>query len=291
MSSPVVDNLKSSFNYAFEKSKGMCNMNCSRGLMLVISAILMILALIMTVYSSIAYWQFNSYPHYLNRSGLVEYLTPSALGVALGVSVLAVSAFGLLGIYRNSTCMVNSYAFILIVLLLVKIVAICLAVTFDPTSLWTNFAIPLGNLHKHEVQVAVDSLQSTVRCCGNTGYTDYRNIDLPSDMDTVFVVKSDHYGSNNDTNFTVPASCCAPGPKLCSDIYAYHGCRYKLSRMLYRNMAIIGVLAIIMLCFHSFAIVFALVNGCCIRKTKSEQTLAEWQITEQLIVAREERHK
>ncbi|XP_075969235.1 CD63 antigen-like [Anticarsia gemmatalis] len=285
MSAPQ-NNVKTNFNSPFGKTKAMFNMNSMRVLMLVTTAMLMIIAFVLTMYGSIAYWQFQSYALFFNRAGMGGYLTPSALGMLLGLSLLAVAAFGFLGSFKKSTCMVNSYAFILVLLFLVEIVALCLAITFDVSTVWTHFSIPFGRLHEPNVQDAVDTLQMTLRCCGDAGYRDYEGIELPGDMATTIVPPS----YNSDHNITVPASCCSiPGSTVCGNYNIQdYGCKYALSYMMHRNITVITVLAITLVSIHILATIFALILARCIRKMKSEKSVMEWQITEQIIRARQD---
>ncbi|XP_075969232.1 23 kDa integral membrane protein-like [Anticarsia gemmatalis] len=285
MSAPQ-NNVKTIFNSPFGETKAMFNMNSMRVLMLVTTAILMIIAFALYMYGFMANREFQNNALFFNRSGMAGYRSACGLGMILGLTLATMPMIGVIGSFEKRTCMVNLYAVILILLFVADIAAVWLAITFDVSSVWTHFSIPFERLHESKVQDAVDTLQITFRCCGNSGYRDYEGIELPGDMATTIVPPS----YNSDHNVTVPASCCSiPGSTVCGNYNIQdYGCKYAMSNMMDRYIAIITVLGFTLMFIHILAIIFTLMLARRIREMKSEKTVLAWQITEGIIRARQE---
>ncbi|XP_026331791.1 tetraspanin-1-like [Hyposmocoma kahamanoa] len=229
----------------------------------------------MSVYSY--YHIFSSF--HVSGSGFV---TPSILTVIIGIMMIVVTSFGFYGALRKSTCMVNMYALLVTVLLIIKLVIVILAFTASVETLMNYIYIPIymyGN--DTELRDDIDALQVGLNCCGSKNFTDYYGVKFP-DNDTF------HYGHDL---IELPMTCCSvPDGPTCLRIRTT-GCAESLARAFVQNSAVIGVLGVSVMFILFLSLIFSLLLAHCIRKVKSERALMEWKIKEQMILARQEERK
>jgi len=121
--------------------------------------------------------------------------------IVLGAFIMVVAFCGCWGACQENKCMLGMYAFIMIILILIKIVsAILLGVFWKKIN--STVEDEMLNIIKHEafntthndkfLDEAISSLQATYKCCGFDNYADY---------------KGSWWAQN--TAYKVPYSCCA----------------------------------------------------------------------------------
>ncbi|XP_076066835.1 CD63 antigen-like [Oratosquilla oratoria] len=111
-----------------------------------------------------------------------------------GICVLLIGFFGCCGALKESPCLLQTYAVIVVVLLLMEIVgAIMLLVNFgavkDGVKKEMTKAVDNYSGTGNDTDKAIDGFQKEFKCCGVSNYTDWTH--------TVFSQKED-----------VPDSCC-----------------------------------------------------------------------------------
>jgi len=118
------------------------------------------------------------------------------------IILLLIGFLGCCGAFRKSACMLNTYAFVMVISILLQIAAA--AVVFFYSSDVTNVVVTI--LDKYDPNVTdddgpqaainqfVDNLQNGRDCCGWEGPQDYKT--------------NEFLNPNSTDTFTLPSSCC-----------------------------------------------------------------------------------
>ncbi|KAJ8725437.1 hypothetical protein PYW08_003620 [Mythimna loreyi] len=266
------------------KTETEYNMKSIRFLLLTITAMFMVIATLMIVLGISVYTHYHGYSFFYagKVSGI---MTPSAMSVFIGLALLIVSIFGFFGSLKLSTCMVNMYAFILMVVFIIKLATVILAFTVDSNKLMHYIYVPVASYNDPEIQQEVDILQSTFSCCGSNTFMDYYNFYYTNNQD---VVKARVEYEDEIVDITLPRSCCvdSTGSGTCDKIFGM-GCKTALVNSLVQNSTVIGVLGVSVMFINLLGIIFALLLARCIRKLKSARALVIWKLKENMIMQRE----
>ncbi|XP_075969227.1 23 kDa integral membrane protein-like [Anticarsia gemmatalis] len=267
------------------KTETEYNMKSIRFLLLTITAMFIAIGLLMIVLGNSVYAHYHDYTHFYESGNVGRYVTPSALCVFLGLALLIVSMFGFFGSLKRSTCLVNLYAFILLLVFIFKLVIVCLAFTMDSDALLDSLHIPITSItYDPELQAELDFIQSSLGCCGAKDYKDYIGVEFPSNMSTTVVSK---LVDGEVATIELPASCCVNADQeFCTKMWSM-GCKDALVNVMVQNSIVIGVLGVSVMFINLLGIIFALLLARCIRKMKSEKALMAWKIKEQMIMARQ----
>ncbi|XP_022918281.1 CD63 antigen-like isoform X1 [Onthophagus taurus] len=177
-----------------------------------------------------------------------EYSTISyipILMIVVGSIVFVIAFFGCCGAVKESTCMLTTYAVILLIILVIQVAFGTLAFlqTKNTDDLRTQFGVVFQRLmekynsappQSHE---AVDLIQQSLKCCGTTGPHSWVGIlSLP------------------------PDSCCA-GPKgTCNNFqdFFFQGCKDALFDFTRDTIKIIGIIFISIAAVELVGAIFAL---------------------------------
>lgn len=274
----------------FTKTESEYNMKSIRFLLLTITTMFIVIAGLMIVLGNSVYSHFHSFNFFYESAKVGRFMTPSALCVFLGLALMLVSIFGFFGSLKLSTCMVNVYAAILLLVFIFKLVIVVLAFTMDTNKILKYVSIPVWNYNDPEIQAEVDFIQSELGCCGSDSYLDYIGMDYNNNQSTVTVSK---VLDGDLVSIVLPATCCVSSDQdFCSRMWSA-GCKNALVTVIVQNSTIIGVLGVSVMFINLLGIIFALLLARCIRKMKSEKALVLWKIKENMIMARqaEEMHK
>ncbi|XP_030823157.1 CD63 antigen [Camarhynchus parvulus] len=178
--------------------------------------------------------------------------TPAAI-VALGVVIFFTSFFGCCGAWRESYCMVTTFAVLLSLIFLVEVAAAITGYVFKnevhglvQDGLWEA-------LRSYEqdasLAAALDGFQQEFSCCGVNNYTDWAGVGP--------------FGAND----SVPSSCCRqPGP-ACNvhpspaTVFA-EGCLPSLEAWLKRNVLVLAAVALGIAFFEVLGVLFS----CCLMR-------------------------
>ncbi|CAH2217339.1 jg5649 [Pararge aegeria aegeria] len=254
-------------------------------LMMMITTKFMILSILMIVLGFSMYARYHTFSFFYNEVKSGEFLTPALFTFVLGIFLLIVTLFGFFGTLKESTCLVNLYALILTILLILKFVAVILALSLDTATIRAILHIPVTKyVSDSEIEMEIDQLQVSLNCCGSESYLDYVGMEFTSKHSTsVFLTI---YG-NSLVPVVVPASCCATeGVEYCATMRTT-GCSSALISFFMRSSNVLGVLGIAVTMMKLLGIIFAVLLARCIRKAKSERGLISWRINELAIAARE----
>ncbi|KAG6442163.1 tetraspanin-1 [Manduca sexta] len=274
-------------NMKFNKTESEYNMKSIRFLLLIITGMFIIIAGLMIVLGISVYSHYHSFSFFYESAKSGRFLTPSVLSVFIGLVMLVVSSFGFFGSLKQSTCMVNLYALILTLLLIIKMVVVILAFTVDTDTIMSYINIPIEKYtYDAEIMDEIDNLQYSLGCCGSNSYMDYVGMDFNSNHSTITVSKKI---DGNMVSMLIPTTCCVAHNgdySFCTRMFSV-SCKTALVSVLVQNATVLGVLGVSVMFIQLLGIIFALLLARCIRKMKSEKALMAWKIREQMIMARE----
>ncbi|CAG9585756.1 unnamed protein product [Danaus chrysippus] len=255
-------------------------MRCIKYMLLCVTAIFVLTsALIISVGTTI-------YAIYYDVSFFLDYqlFSPATFIIAIGVIMLFVSLFGCIGALKESTCLVNIFAVILSLVLVLEIAAAITAYTLRSQvsgMLDSNLRETLPYYYSNpEVTDSFDFIQSRLNCCGIDSYLDWGD------------VKANRTGIDVK-NVTVPYSCCAQTNyqeigevqyEECVKLYA-NGCLPRITYLIYQSAGLLGAGAMTIAFIQVIGIVFSFSLASSIRKTKSERERRRWEIQERMINA------
>lgn len=270
-------------NVGAAKTETEYNMKSIRCLLMIITAMFIVVGLLMIVLGISVYTHFHSFSSFY-ESGMMN-MTPSTLSVFIGLALLIISIFGFFGSLKLSTCMVNVYALILMLVFIVKLVVIILAFTTSGYEIWKHINIPVHMYHDPEVQEEIDMLQSSFSCCGSYSYMDYLDVVFGTNQPTV---QASMVIDGDQVSMTLPRTCClsVTVDNFCQRVSGI-GCKDALVNSMVQNSTVIGILGISVMFINLLGIIFALLLARSIRKLKSARVLLAWKVRERVIVARE----
>ncbi|XP_075581119.1 CD63 antigen [Pelecanus crispus] len=173
--------------------------------------------------------------------------------LVLGVIIFFISFFGCCGAWKESYCMVTTFAVLLSIIFLVEVAAAIAGYVFKDKvrsvledGLWNA-------MHKYGedrlLTEAIDELQRDFTCCGANNYTDWATIEPFK------------------TNDTVPRSCCRINTTSCNvhpsptTIYE-EGCLQSIEAWVKKNIITVAAVALGIAFFEILGIIFA----CCLMK-------------------------
>ncbi|KAG5678520.1 hypothetical protein PVAND_008187 [Polypedilum vanderplanki] len=160
--------------------------------------------------------------------------------VVLGSIIFIISFFGCCGAIRENQCMVSTYAFFLLILVVLQIVIAVFAFMYTGelakaaengfNKLWENRDT------NNETRIAIEGIQRGLRCCGSAGPADWGLLNIPS-------------------------SCCDDGVIACTVSNAHSdGCATLLSNFVNDSGLLIAWFAIVFAGIELVGVIFA----CCL---------------------------
>uniref|UniRef100_A0A8V5GVD4 Tetraspanin n=1 Tax=Melopsittacus undulatus TaxID=13146 RepID=A0A8V5GVD4_MELUD len=171
--------------------------------------------------------------------------TPVAI-LVLGIIIFFISFFGCCGAWKESYCMVTTFAVLLSIIFLVEVAAAIAGYVFKDkvrSVLEDRLWDAMNKYGEDKVLTErVDELQRRFFCCGANNYTDWSSIE--------------RFRVNN----TVPQSCCrvnSTSSPLCPQ-----GCLQSIEAWMKEKILIVAPVALGIAFFEILGIVFA----CCLMK-------------------------
>ncbi|XP_062453419.1 CD63 antigen [Rhea pennata] len=178
--------------------------------------------------------------------------TPIAI-VVVGVIIFFISFFGCCGAWKESYCMVTTFAILLSLIFLVEIAAAIAGYVFKDkvrSVLEEGLRDAMEKYGEDKaLRETVDELQRDFDCCGANNYTDWADI------------------APFKGNDTVPRSCCRVNTTSCnvhpspSTVYE-KGCLQSIEAWMKKNILIVAAVALGIAFFEILGIIFA----CCLMK-------------------------
>jgi tetraspanin-7 len=172
--------------------------------------------------------------------------------IGVGSGIVVIGSFGCMCTIKGHGCLLYVFSLILMLVFIVELATAISAFVYKAklsdgfkeglSAAMTNYST------EHEKKVAVDGIQSMLKCCGSANYEDWYKIDW----------------SGTGIEYKVPQSCCSikgcDGTKV-EDIYT-EGCFRKLSSFMESNFLMIGGIAI----GFAFLQLFGALLACCLAK-------------------------
>ncbi|XP_023949535.2 tetraspanin-33-like [Bicyclus anynana] len=241
-----------------------------------------ILSIIMMVVCFLMYNRYQSFADFYSGVEGGGIVTPAIMTFVLGLLLLLASLFGFVGIFKESTCLVNTYAFVLATLLILDLVVVILSFTVDIISVKNSLNIPIQQyVTDSKIEREIDQLQTSLNCCGSEWYMDYEGMAFTAKHST-----SVFPASNYEQQIVVPASCCITnGPLFCINRRT-DGCQMPLINLYIDISSAIRALGIVSMVLMTGAIMSAVVLARRIRRAKTERGVRSWTIRERIIIAR-----
>jgi CD63 antigen len=158
--------------------------------------------------------------------------------VCLGSIIFLISFFGCCGAIRENQCMVSTYAFCLLVLVILQIVVAVFAFMYTAdlaNAAKDGFGRLFDDRNNPSTGAAIDQIQRGLQCCGTTGPLSW--------------------------GLSVPQSCCADGTTSCNLLNAHQtGCSTMLADIVNGSGLLIAWFAIIFAGIELVGVIFA----CCL---------------------------
>ncbi|KAM9214445.1 CD63 antigen [Leptosomus discolor] len=190
----------------------------------------------------------------LDKTLLVSSSSSTAIAIlVLGVIIFFISFFGCCSAWKESYCMVTTFASLLTIIFLAEIATAIAGYVFKDKvrsvleeGLWDSMR-EYGE--DKALTETVDKIQRDLACCGANNYTDWSTIER-------FKV-----------NDTVPRSCCRVDTASCnvhpSPATVYEkGCLQSMEAWMKKNILIVAAVALGIAFFEILGIIFA----CCLMK-------------------------
>lgn len=167
--------------------------------------------------------------------------------IAVGVVIFFIAFFGCCGAWKESYCMITTFAVLLTLIFLVEIAAAIAGYIFKDKVKDVFSTAMEDSMKKYnqsaDFKKAVDTIQTDFHCCGSHNYTDW------------FIYRA---------NSTVPDSCCKTptlncGNNVTSSNINQPGCAVTIDTWIQKNLLIVVGVALGIAFFQLLGIVFACV--------------------------------
>ncbi|RVE41032.1 hypothetical protein evm_014318 [Chilo suppressalis] len=213
-----------------------------------------------------------------------HFYSPASFIIAIGVIMLIVSIFGCIGTVKESTCLINIFAVMLSLVLILEVAASIAAYSLRgkiDDMLEQTLRLNINRYYEDLIVLKqIDYLQETMNCCGADSFRDWAAVTPPPGVINVLY-----------NNMTIPYSCCAQfeggwvvenGMRTC--LYSYSsGCLPKLTYILHKSAVLLGAVALAMAFVQLIGIAFSFSLANAIRKVKSERECHRWEIRERVM--------
>ncbi|XP_075969229.1 uncharacterized protein LOC142972219 isoform X1 [Anticarsia gemmatalis] len=168
----------------------------------------------------------------------------ACLSIVVGVLLLLGSIIGIRGAAVKDEFTLTTSISLLLMPAFMSVIVCPIAYTRNVNSLEQNIHINLANIKTDIIlQERVDYIQSTLRCCGSSNYTDYIDVEFPNQMFTKVFSK---VVSGEIVSVELPVSCCSqPNSEECS-IWPW-GCKNILADTMIQYETAIGQLALLVI--------------------------------------------
>jgi CD63 antigen len=200
-------------------------------LLLLFSLAYLLFGLLLVVISAITLAKLQPYSE---LEGTYGFTTAPVLMLILGCIIFLLAAFGCCAVWQENSCLLKSFAFVLITILLATIaitITVLVLKNQARTMAETFFKTAINSYDKSEYKELMDKIQSNYSCCGSNNYTDWK----------------DKFQQNR-----VPESCCV-NRTVCSVVYSpnappprdyyQQGCASALGHWLSVNMGNIAIIS------------------------------------------------
>ncbi|KAI5694505.1 hypothetical protein M8J75_000117 [Diaphorina citri] len=289
--------------YGEESSKMMA---CVKSLLILFNVICLGTGIVL-IYSGISVLGiYSDHAHFTQAQNLA----PPTFLVMVGVLVATIAFMGIVGVLKESVCMILSFSFVLGIIFMFE-----LSISLTGLVYQTEIRDILSHSMSRALQVyprdpvamqAVDTLQYQLSCCGVQSSADWQYIlhnsstsegtpitqsiqqlsccGVQSSADWQFILQ------NSSDVITYPNSCCgAPvlrqGHYECARVWP-NGCLDKLDNLMRSSGRAMLLTALAVAVIQLLGIIFACSLGKLIRLQKSEREKLKWEFRNHLLQTR-----
>jgi len=216
-----------------------------------------------------------------------HHFKPAQLLIAVGIIIFFVALFGCIGAIKESTMLVNLYAFLLFILLILQISAAIAAYVMRSdiyVKIESNMNDALPDYSESlEARYSWDFMQERLYCCGVHSYEDWKHVN----GSTAASIATNFNLANLTAANTIPESCYQDG-----EIYQ-DGCLDRLTYIISESALMLGVGATCASFVQLLGVIFAYMLAKTIRRVKTDAEIRQQEnrqrIYEQLARGQEEK--
>ncbi|XP_015604402.1 CD63 antigen [Cephus cinctus] len=248
-------------------------LRCIKYLLCAVNSLFVITGVMIISVGTTIYAIYEDFSHFLDPS----YFSPATVLIVVGAMIFVIAFLGCCGAIKESTCMILVFAVSLSLVLVMEFAAAISAYALQggiKSLLAEHINATMYDYEQNsEAKVAVDFMQSRLRCCGFDSYLDWKNV------------------LSDETNGQgVPDSCCAWNTVVnefnniteCAGIYE-EGCIGRLSIIVHRSALYLGTGAIAIALIQMTGIMFACMLGKAVRRQKIERERRRWELRESIV--------
>ncbi|XP_030760389.1 CD63 antigen-like [Sitophilus oryzae] len=209
---------------------------------------------------------------YTNFEEFMEtyYYNPATLSIVIGFFIFIIAMFGCVGAIRKSTFLVNTYAFLLSLVLVLEI-SVCIAAYAMRSNIENNIAynmrVAMSHYDMEYNAFTWNSTQYNLQCCGVDYYEDWNVYSERTNFPLVAV-------EVNNQTMHMPTTCCEFEVCTPGSIYL-RGCLPRLSSIISQCALLLAVGALCVSMIQVLGIVFAHMLAKSIRKLKTQMLIAK----------------
>lgn len=198
-----------------------------------------------------------------------HYFSPATLAIVIGVFIFVVAIFGCVGALKESTCLINTFAFFLTLILILEVAAAIAAYAMRSdieSTIHSNMKEALFRYNSDRYdRDAWDFTQERLHCCGIDGSRDWYLIKLPQ--------------KNTTQSWNGPQSCCRKDkhwpkgekpPQCPVDTIWKSGCLDSLTYIVSECALLLGCGALAVAFIQILGIVFAHMLAKAVRRIKTQ---------------------
>nr|CAH7722343.1 unnamed protein product [Callosobruchus chinensis] len=198
-----------------------------------------------------------------------HYYSASNLSIAIGFIIFVVALFGCIGALKESVCLINVYALMLFLILIlelsVSIAAYSMRGNLEPT-LKANMLETMDDYQTYTYHTW-KLVQYNLECCGVEGPSDWNKYGKMYHLNTIIQPNRTYY---------VPSSCCTGFD--CDHGYLYiDGCLAGIRYVVSECAVLLGVGAMCISFIQLLGVIFAYLLAKSIRKLKTQREVAKTQ--------------
>lgn len=197
--------------------------------------------------------------------------------IAVGTCIFVLGFLGCCGACQESECLLTTYAFLMIVIVLLELVAAILVIVFKgkvkpavENFLGEKINEEFNNQKNDTFSRAINLMQIEFKCCGGSGINDYENSlfknstgdDVPKSCCVDAIITKDGKVEINSIANTYAACKSDAKNKLKTDKHVYSkGCWEGFRKYLQKRTTVVMAVAFGVAGFQILAIIFA----CCVK--------------------------
>lgn len=191
------------------------------------------------------------------------HLRPAQFVIAVGALTIGTSFIGCFGASKRSTLIINIYALLLFLILLLELSLCILTLVFRSDvydGLGDNLKHGMGEYNNNSgTKNAWDAVQNNLHCCGVNNSYEWARYHVPG-----------HVIDKGHLEYTIPFSCC--NDQICKRPYT-RGCLKILHHYTYQSTTIFIYISVGNAIVKMFAIILARMLAKAIRQLKSQREM------------------